>query len=95
MGGGVGGGRVKAITRTASPVKKEQFVTRFFPPRKRFFEFQRYLERTIFTGNIHIYIIKVHAQPRLGNNDKNFGQNINHQTSYLLLYKYEVVKLGS
>jgi hypothetical protein len=31
----------------------------------------------------------------LGNNGRNFGQNLNHQTSYLLLYKCEVAKLGS
>jgi hypothetical protein len=31
----------------------------------------------------------------LGNNGRNFGQNLNHQTSYLLLYKSEVAKLGS
>ncbi len=29
------------------------------------------------------------------NNGRNFGQNLNHQTSYLLLYKCEVAKLGS
>ena len=42
-----------------------------------------------------IYIIKVLVQPGLGNNGRNFGRNLNHQTSYLLIYKCEVAKLGS
>ncbi len=31
----------------------------------------------------------------MGNNGRNFGRNLNHQTSYLLTYKCEVAKLGS
>jgi hypothetical protein len=31
----------------------------------------------------------------LGNNGWNFGRNLNYQTSYLLIYKCEVAKLGS
>ena len=42
-----------------------------------------------------IYIIKVVVQPGLGNNGRNFGRNLNHHTSYLLIYKCEVAKLGS
>jgi hypothetical protein len=39
------------------------------------------------------YIIKVLFQPGLGNNGMNFGRNLNHQISYLLLYKCEVADL--
>jgi hypothetical protein len=35
-----------------------------------------------------VYIIKVLVQPGLGNNGKNFGRNLNHQT-----FKYINVKL--
>jgi hypothetical protein len=42
-----------------------------------------------------IYIIKVVVQPGLGNNGRNFGRNLNHQTSYLLIYKCEVAKVVS
>jgi len=38
---------------------------------------------------------KVLVQPGLGNNGRSFGRNLNHQTSYLLIYKCEVAKLGS
>ena len=39
---------------------------------------------------------KVLVQPGLGNNGRNFGRNLNlNQTSYLLIYKCEVAKLGS
>ncbi len=41
------------------------------------------------------YIIKVVVQPGLGNNGRNFGRNLNHHTSYLLIYKCEVAKVGS
>ncbi len=40
---------------------------------------------------LNIYKINVFVQPLLGNN----GRNLNHQSSYLLLYKCEVAKLGS
>jgi hypothetical protein len=42
-----------------------------------------------------LYIIKVLVQPGLSNNGRNFGRNLNHQTSYLLIYKCEVAKLRS
>jgi hypothetical protein len=42
---------------------------------------------------ILVYVIKVLVQPGLGNNGRNFGRNLNHQTSYL--YKCEVAELRS
>ncbi len=42
-----------------------------------------------------IFTIKVLVKPGLGNNGRNFGQNLNHQTSHLLIYKCEVAKLRS
>ncbi len=58
----------------------DTFSTLFRPPPPEVFQF---------------YIIKVLVQPGLGSNGRNFGRNLNHQTSYLLLYKCEVAKLGS